>query len=242
MTAVSKRRTELLPFGAVVMQRLLSAAKIKDVVVSANGLREGLIFEKLSSEERAKDPLIDFAAVENARLSRAPAHALEMFHWLSPLFGDENAESRRLRQAACLFSDIGWRRHPDFRAQGTFAEVLNMPFFGADHRARTFIAAAVYYRYSGDEHMPDDLQIPGLLDKQEVARARRIGLTARLAFDLSASAAGELANYRLRLTPSKVVLEVPKRRGMIADETVRKRLGALSSAMDRKGEILVGVG
>ena len=242
MTAVSKRRMELLPFGAVVLQRLLMAAKFKDVVVSANGLREGLIFEKLSGEERAKDPLIDFASLENARLSRAPAHALEMFHWSSPLFGDENAEFRRLRQAACLFSDIGWRRHPDYRAQGTFAEVLNMPFFGADHRARTFIAAAIYHRYSGDEHIPDNLHIPGLLDAQEETIARRIGLAARLAFDLSASASGELANYRLRLTPSKVVLEVPKRRSMIADETVRKRLGALASAMDRKGEILVGVG
>ena len=117
-----------------------------------------------------------------------------------------------------------------------------MPFFGADHRARTFIAAAIYHRYSGDEHIPDNLHIPGLLDAQEETIARRIGLAARLAFDLSASASGELANYRLRLTPSKVVLEVPKRRSMIADETVRKRLGALASAMDRKGEILVGVG
>ena len=242
MQGVSKRRMELLPYGAVVLQRLLLAAKFKDVVVSANGLREGLLYEKLSAEERAKDPLIDFASIENARLSRSPAHALEMFHWSSPLFSDENAEYRRLRMVACLLSDLGWRRHPDYRARGTYNEVLNLPFAGADHRAREFIAAAVYHRYSGDEDMPVDMVTLGLLDKQDERRAFRIGMAARLGFDLSAAAPGELSHYRLRLTPSKVVLEVPKRRGVIADETVKKRVGALASALDRKGEILVGIG
>jgi exopolyphosphatase / guanosine-5'-triphosphate,3'-diphosphate pyrophosphatase len=38
---VSKRRAEALPYGAVVLERLLDAGDIKDVVISAYGLREG---------------------------------------------------------------------------------------------------------------------------------------------------------------------------------------------------------
>jgi exopolyphosphatase/guanosine-5'-triphosphate,3'-diphosphate pyrophosphatase len=240
MSAVSKRRIELLPYGAVVLHRLLMTARFKEVVICANGLREGLLYDRLPDEERAKDPLIDFATLENARLSRSPAHASEMFQWSAPLFGDENAEQRRLRQAVCLLSDIGWRRHPDYRARGTYEEVLYMPFAGADHRAREFIATAIYHRYTGDDDMPPDMAVPGLLGKQDEERVRRVGLAARVAFDLSASAPGELPNYRLRLTPSKVLLEVPKRRSVIADETVSRRLAALASAMGRKAEILVG--
>jgi len=239
LTAVSKRRMELLPYGATVLQRLLAAAKFNQVIVSANGVREGIIFSKLPPEERAKDPLIDFASLENARQSRSPAHALELFQWSGPLFPDEDAHDRRLRQAVCLLSDLGWRRHPDHRTRGTYEDVLNMPFGGADHRARAFIATAVYHRYAGDEEMPDDLRLPKILDKQQEALAMRIGLAARLAFDLSAAAEGELTQYRLRLTPSKVVLEVPKRRSPIADDTVAKRLGALGAAMDRNAEIQV---
>ena len=67
-----------------------------------------------------------------------------------------------------------------------------------------------------------------------------MGLTWRFAFSLSSSAAGELGNYKLRLTPAKVVLEVPRKREAIAGEPVQKRLGELADAMDRKGEILVG--
>ncbi|GAA0542688.1 exopolyphosphatase [Rhizomicrobium palustre] len=239
LAAVSKRRMELLPYGAIVLQRLLLAAKFKDVVVSANGVREGLVYSRLPAEERGKDPLIDYATIENARASRSPLHAMEMFNWATPLFADENAYYRRLRLAASLLSDLGWRRHPDFRTRGTYSEVLHMPFGGVDHKARCFIAACVYHRYAGDDEMPEDLRLTGMLDKAEEKRVLRIGLAARLAFDLSASSAGELGHYRLRLTPSKVILEIPKRRGAIADDAVGKRLGALGGAFDRNAEIQV---
>jgi exopolyphosphatase/guanosine-5'-triphosphate,3'-diphosphate pyrophosphatase len=239
LTAVSKRRMELLPYGAIVLQRLLTKARFKEIIVSANGVREGIVFAKLPPDERAKDPLIAFATNENARVSRSPAYALEMFAWASPLFADENAHDRRLRLAASLLSDLGWRRHPDHRTHGTYEDVLNMPYGGADHRARVFIAAATFHRYAGDQDMPPDLRLKGMLDKQEAQRALRIGLAARLAFDLSASAAGELGQYRLRLTPSKLILEVPKRRSAIADDTVGKRMGGLGAAFDRNAEIQV---
>ncbi len=237
---VSKRRAESLPYGAVVLERLLLAGDIRDVVISAYGLREGLFYALLPSEERARDPLLEFARGANERLARVPQHAREMFDWTRPLFEDENLELRRVREASANFSDIGWRRHPDNRAGGTFNQVLTAPFSGADHRARALIATSIFHRYSGDEDFARDLAVAGLLDKDDERRALRLGLAWRFAFSLSASAAGELGHYRLRLTPAKVVLEVPAKREAIASEPVQKRLGALAEAMDKRGEILVG--
>ncbi len=237
---VSKRRAESLPYGAAVLERLLLAGDIKDVVISAYGLREGLFHALLPAQERFKDPLLEFARHANERLSRVSLHAREMFDWTQPLFEGEGTELRRIREASANFSDIGWRRHPDNRAAGTFNQVLTAPFSGADHRARALIASSIFHRYSGDEDFPRDLALAGLLDKDDEKRALRLGLAWRFAFSLSASAAGELGHYRLRLTPSKVVLEVPGKREAIASEPVQKRLGALAEAMDRRGEILVG--
>jgi len=237
---VSKRRAESLPYGAVVLERLLLAGEIKDVVISAYGLREGLFYAQLSDGERAKDPLLEFARGANERLARVPQHAHEMFEWTQPLFEGESLELKRIREASANFSDIGWRRHPDNRAAGTFNQVLTAPFSGADHRARALIATSIFHRYSGDEDFARDLALAGLLDKDDERRAIRLGLAWRFAFSLSASAAGELSHYRLRLTPAKVVLEVPRKREAIASEPVQKRLGALAEAMDKRGEILVG--
>ncbi len=237
---VSKRRAESLPYGAVVLERLLEAGGMKDVVISAYGLREGLLYARLPAAERSLDPLTAFARASNARFARVPAHAQEMFDWTRVLFDGESSEETRIREASAFFSDAGWRRHPDDRATGVFSQVLTAPFAGADHRARALIAASIFHRYSGDEDVPAELALASLLDRDDEKRAKILGLTWRFAFSLSASAAGELANYRLRLTPAKVVLEVPRKREAIASEPVQKRLGELADAMGRRGEILVG--
>jgi exopolyphosphatase/guanosine-5'-triphosphate,3'-diphosphate pyrophosphatase len=237
---VSKRRAESLPYGAVVLERLLEASDIKDVVISAYGLREGLLFAGLTPEERGRDPLVEYARAANARAARVASHAQEMLDWTRPLFDGESAEDARIREASAYFSDVAWRRHPDDRAVGAFSQVLTAPFAGASHRARALIAASVFHRYSGDEDVPQSLMLAGLLDKDDERRALVLGLAWRCAFSLSASAAGELVHYRLRLTPSKVILDVPARREAIAGEPVQKRLGALADVLGRKGEILVG--
>src|SRR4029077_20389731 len=91
INVVSKRRADAFPYGAVVLERLLLAGDIRDVVISAYGLREGLFYARLTPEERAKDPLLEFALDANERLSRVPAHAREMSQWLAPLFDGESA-------------------------------------------------------------------------------------------------------------------------------------------------------
>ncbi len=239
MRVVSRRRAEALPFGAIVLERLLLAAELKEVVISAYGLREGLLFQHLSPEERARDPLVAYAGESNRRISRMPLHAEELFLWSAPLFPDESAELRRIRHAVCLFSDIGWRRHPDERALGAFTQVLTAPFAGAGHRVRAIVATAVFHRYSGDEDHPREIALGDLLSEEDGALAMRVGLALRLAFALSGSAAGELPHYRLRMTPTRVILEISRRREMIAGEPVQKRLGALAAALGRKGEIII---
>jgi exopolyphosphatase/guanosine-5'-triphosphate,3'-diphosphate pyrophosphatase len=240
MGIVSRRRAEALPYGAIVLERLLLATELDRVVISAYGLREGILHMQLAPEERAKDPLLQFAVATNQRISRTPEHSSELFRWISPLFTGEAAELSRIREAACLFSDIAWRRHPDDRALGAFSQVATAPFAGATHRARALIATAIFHRYSGDEDFPRDLAVHDLLNAEDSATALRIGLAARLGFALSASAVGELPHYPLRLTPNRLIVEVPRRRQAVAGEPVQKRLNALAQILGRRGEIVVG--
>jgi exopolyphosphatase/guanosine-5'-triphosphate,3'-diphosphate pyrophosphatase len=154
MKSVPKRRGEALPFGALVLEQMIQAFGLKEVVVSAYGLREGLLQWKLTREEAAKDPLIEFASDWNAREARVPGHGGELFDWMTPLFSQESEAERRVRLAACLMSDIGWRRHPDDRALGAFRQILRGAYVGADHAERALMASAIYYRYTGERSYP----------------------------------------------------------------------------------------
>ncbi len=119
--AVSKSRRALLPYGAVVLAEVIRIMKPSQIVLSALGVREGLLYDLLGDEEKAEDPLI--AASEELALlrSRSPLHARELGPWsghaLAAMGLDETEDEVRLRIAACLLADIGWRGHPDYRGE-----------------------------------------------------------------------------------------------------------------------------
>jgi exopolyphosphatase / guanosine-5'-triphosphate,3'-diphosphate pyrophosphatase len=234
MRSVPKRRAEALPYGALVMEEMIRSLALKEVVVSAYGLREGVLQRKLKPEEAAKDPLIEFARDLNERESRTAAHATELFHWMGPLFAKETSSERRIREAIAFFSDISWRRHPDDRASGAFTQVLRGAYGGADHHERALMATALYYRYAGDDDFPEETGIGGLLGAEGAVRAQQIGLAARLAFGVSGALEGELPATNLHLTKDVLELEVPAAKQALLGEAVHKRLAELGKAFGRK--------
>src|SRR5471030_3133506 len=64
---ISRRRVEALPHAAVVLETLVERLDIQRVVMSAFGLREGLLLETLSPALRARDPLVEGCAALGAR-------------------------------------------------------------------------------------------------------------------------------------------------------------------------------
>lgn len=236
MHAVPKRRAEALPYGALVMEEMIHAFGLKEVVISAYGLREGVLQRKLPSDQADKDPLLEAARELNARESRTPGHAAELFRWMTPLFPKEEENERRVREATCLFSDIGWRRHPDDRAMGTFTQVLRGNYGGADHHERAIMATAVYHRYVGEDDVPEDTGISALLGEEGSAQALKLGLAARLAFGISSAIEGELPSMQLHLTRETLALEAPAKKRALLGEGVMKRLNDLAEAFDRKAQ------
>ena len=68
---VTDARRPLLAYAALVLENLVRIAQPKDVVISALGVREGLLYSMLDAKERDKDPLI--AAAQRAQLCCARA-------------------------------------------------------------------------------------------------------------------------------------------------------------------------
>lgn len=230
---LNRRRLETLPFAGMLLHRLLTRIRPKEVVMSAYGLREGSLFNRLSPEERARDPLI--AACQRYALRRRviAVNGESLNDWLSPLFPDADAEEVRLRLACCLLVDIGRGEHPDYRAEHTLMRVLRFPFVGVDHHQRAFMALASASRHAqlaeGEGAMPTVL---ALLDPALQARARAIGLAIRLAYTLSGGIAEVLDRFAIRREGDRVVLSVRDELGYrLYGEVVERRLGALAKMM-----------
>src|SRR5258708_995725 len=151
--AVADARRPLLAYAALVLEYIIRVAQPKTVVFSTFRGREGLLYEKLPPAERAKNGLICAAQELNQLLSRWARHAQELIEWTDRLVRvvhlRETDEDRRLRHAACLLSDIGWRVHPDHRGEETLSLIINGNFGAISHQGRAFFPLSVFYRYSG---------------------------------------------------------------------------------------------
>ena len=236
MRAVSRNRRTLLPFGAAVLEALFELGRPSGVVLSALGVREGLLFSDLSDEEQARDPLLD-AAFELAVLrSRSPQHARELAAWTGAAFEalgmEETGNEARLRQAASLLADIGWRAHPDYRGVQSHNIIAHAAFCGIDHPGRLYLATANYYRHQGlsDDDFVKGLN--GLLPKRLRERAVLLGALFRVAYALTASMGGILPETRMERSDDRLTLLLPGDLAGLRGERLTKRLGALAKLVN----------
>ena len=239
---VSKSRANTMPYGSMVLERLIDIGKPKDVVCSVYGVREGYLYSKLPRKKAKLDALLSSCWDFARRYARSPEHELELCDWTDQIFGPkaikETPEEQRLRYAACLLADIGWRAHPDYRADRSMSMISQAAFVGVDHPGRVFLALTIFYRYEG-EVMKDDLT--RLLSEQQMERAHLLSSIYRLAYILSAAMPGMLPRIGLILEGSKVLtLRLPNKLKDLMGERVEKRLASLAFEMGRTPRVVIG--
>jgi exopolyphosphatase/guanosine-5'-triphosphate,3'-diphosphate pyrophosphatase len=235
---VSDARRPLLAYGAVVLEHVVRVAKPRNVVFSALGVREGLLYDLLGKREQKKDALIAAAAELNLLRSRAPEHAYELIAWTDRFMAssglDELPEEKRLRHAACLLADIGWRAHPDYRGEQALNIIAHAGFIGVDHPGRAFLALSVYFRHLGliDDELSSQLR--ELASTRMLDRARVLGAAMRVAYQISASMPGILPLAPMRVDRGKLTLRLPPKLAALASDRVFNRLRQLARLIGRE--------
>jgi exopolyphosphatase/guanosine-5'-triphosphate,3'-diphosphate pyrophosphatase len=239
---VSSARRPLLAYGAAVLEEIVRQSNPREIVISALGVREGLLYESLAPDDRALDPLIVAAGEFNRLRSRAPAHAEDLFAWTGGIFDTthlaETPGEKRLRQAVCLLSDVAWRAHPDYRAEQSHEMIANANLIGLDHSSRAFVALAVSFRHvSGDE--PIGLNSRALASPRQIERARVIGGAMRVAFILSAAMPGVLPRAPLVTRKGKVIVTLPPDLAALNSDRLQTRLKQFAKLVGGDPEVRV---
>ena len=233
-----RRRLDDLPYAAIVLRRLLRDTAAGRVVFSANGIREGWYMARIPPDVAALDPVLAASRDLGERHGRDPAMPASLAAWTRPLFPGESADAARLREAACLLSDIGSHDHPEYRAEQAYLRVLRQPGVALDHHGRAFLALAIAIRYEADPSAPMLAIARQLLDEAAAARAAMLGHAMRLAYVLSAGTPALLDATALTLEPGRLRLLLHEGGGAFAGEGVTRRMERLTQAMGVVGEVV----
>jgi exopolyphosphatase/guanosine-5'-triphosphate,3'-diphosphate pyrophosphatase len=242
---VANARRPLLPYAALVLEHILRIGKPRQVVFSALGVREGLLYSLLKQRDKEKDALIESARQLNRLRSRSPRHGEELIQWTDRFMSssglEETAEERRLRHAACLLADIGWRAHPDYRGEQSLGIIAHGGFAGVDHAGRAYLALAVFYRHVGlvvDDEL--SLRLRELASTRMIDRARVLGAALRLAYVVTAAMPGVLPHTSLAVERHRLALQLKGPYAALAGERVASRLRSLARLIGREPVMLVG--
>lgn len=244
---VNAARRPLLAYAALVLEHVVRIAKPQRVVVSALGVREGLLFSMLGNEEKKRDPLLAAAQELNVLRSRSPRHGEELAEWTDKFMAtsgiDETAEERRLRHAACLLADIGWRAHPDYRGEQSLNIISHAAFVGVDHPGRAFLALTVFFRHTGLATLADDELSPHvreLATSRMLDHARILAATLRVAYLVSGAMPGVLPNTPLTVERGKLKLKLRGPYASLAGERVFGRVKQLARLIGREPMVVTG--
>jgi exopolyphosphatase / guanosine-5'-triphosphate,3'-diphosphate pyrophosphatase len=238
---LSEARAPLLPFGALVLAEILSEMKAKTVVFSALGVREGLLYAALPPQEQQKDPLLAAASELSLLRSRAHQHGFELDEWskhaLITLNIPETVAEARLRQAACLLADIGWRAHPDYRGEQSLSIISNASFIGVTHAERAFLALSIYFRHEGLGETALSPRLIELATPHLLARAKVLGAIMRVAYLISAAQPQVLPLTPLTREGDKLLLTLPAALTMLKGEKLFTRLKNLGKLIGLEVEL-----
>ena len=242
---LSKKRAESLPYAAIVLELLIERLGLKRVVLSAWGLREGLLLDSLPPDVVTLDPLIEGCASLGARKAQADVLGGALQGWITPLFSRlpavfPDGRDAVLAAAACRLAEFGALLHPDHRADLVFDQVLRAPIAGMNHAERAFLAAAAFARHTGANVVREPQTMGRLLSYERLQRARALGAALRLGCDLSGRSPPLLAKSRLRLDGETLVLSADHDGGdLLLGEQTAKRASTLASVLGRELAIRV---
>jgi exopolyphosphatase/guanosine-5'-triphosphate,3'-diphosphate pyrophosphatase len=226
---IATGRISELPGATALLSGIIGLLKPSKLVTSIYGLREGLLYEQLTADERSQDPLIAAARFEGERLGRFPFHGDALAEWIAPVFAGQSAHDARLCRAACLLSDSVWNVNPEYRADHALDLALDGSWPGVSASDRAVIAAALWTVHAGKRTLPE--MLAALATPGALAQAVIWGLAIRLAHRLDGGTGGALPDSRIDGDGATLRLHLSGSAVRLQSNSVQRRLQALGEAL-----------
>ncbi len=244
---LNRDRADIIVAGGRVIVELLRLASADHVVISGQGLREGLFYPFLFPDEadNLSPDVREFSALNLMReYYDNPAHnlhvrhlACRLFDQLAPLHGLGRSE-RELLAAAALVHDIGMAvDYYSHHKHGMYL-VMGRPLPGFDHREQVMVALLVRYHRRGT---PADQGYGSVLAPGDLQRVRLLAGLLRTAEYLERAKAQRVRDVRCHIGDGYVQIEALS--AAEADIEVREANGRsdlLAAALGAKVEVVPG--
>lgn len=214
---MNKDRSDIIAAGLAPLHALMKTLDSKKLMISGNGLREGVFYEQYLQERGLPELLeeVTFHSVDNVlknfEMNLDHSHhvkklSLALFDQLQEIHG-MGAEERRLLAVGALLHDVGM--HIDYynHHKHGFYLTLNARLNGLRNRERVMSAYIVgMHRETG---LKEDWKHYGMLvDEKDKEIVKKLSLFVRIAEKLDRSETASVQDLTCYITPADVQVMV----------------------------------
>lgn len=242
VAGLNPERADIILAGLAVTAELLELIDTPELVVSAYGLREGLLLEMIGeAHPERRDPMrlaLEFAercGCDMQHVEQVRRLALQLFDRLHVPLG-AGADERPILEAAAILHDIGQlvsyrKRHRHSHELITHAERLGL---SARERQLVALVARYHRKEPPSRKHPEFAVLPG----DDRAIVRRLAALLRVADGLDRGYTSVVESVRTRLTDQRLRI-VPLPRNRRADLSLERwgagrRVELLAELLDRE--------
>ncbi|MFC4256750.1 Ppx/GppA family phosphatase [Altererythrobacter xixiisoli] len=232
---ISSSRAVGLPDAAAMLRVMLARLKPDGLVFSSWGLREGVLFDRLSPGAKEQDPLI--AAVSHFVAPRGGSATLAatIAAWTAPVAGGSGNGSERLRLTATMFALAAAQVEPNHRARHAYEWAMEKRWLTLSPADRARIAAALLASCGRSELPPE---LARIASPEQLREAVGWGLAIRLCRRLGAGSRVSLSSSALRRDENRLILRVDPVRAALVSDLVRNDCKALGQWLGLQHEIV----
>ncbi|MEM9501048.1 MAG: Ppx/GppA family phosphatase [Pseudomonadota bacterium] len=202
---ISSMRAEKLPDASVLLEAMLSRFEPSAIVISAWGLREGLLYDRLPPHGKAQDPLLAGISVFATQRGAPPTLAARMAAWTVDAAPARKHGSERLRLAATMLALASMQIEPNIRLPQAVDWALHKRWIAVDGKERAMLAAAIA---ANGNQLDMPVEVAELANAEALEEAVCWGLAVRLARRLGGRSRKSLQISRLLVEKDQVVLRL----------------------------------
>ena len=228
---ISESRASLLPLAAPVLKTLVDTFRPHDIAVSSYGIREGMLYEQMPNDLRARDPLIEACRFAESKDARLPGFGRQLHDFIAPLFENKDAAHFRLARAACLLHDVAWRAHPDYRHETCFDLATRANMAGLSHQERVFLGLALLHRYKNSREGSRFAPLFELLGSKAQLEAEQLGKAMRFGAMFSGQDASRMGQLEWDANQKRLSFQLAEGTADLFGEVAEARFRSLGASL-----------